>query len=75
MFNILVTFMIGAFLFSGLRSSREGSALSVASARAAKVSIIKFTQSNWTAFKTLFSSPPATLDTKVMTIAVTLTAS
>jgi hypothetical protein len=46
---------------------------SVANARAAKVSIIKFTQSSCTAVRTDCSLLLATADTKVRTTAVILT--
>lgn len=67
--------MMGVSLGSGWRSKSESSAGSVARANAAKVSIIRFTQSNCTAFMTLFSSPLVTDEMNVMTMAVMFTAS
>lgn len=65
----------GADLGCGGRLRILGVGASVARARAAKVSIIKFTQSNCTAVNTELSDSEATAETKVNTTAVTLTVS
>ena len=65
----------GADFLSGLRSSTDRFGGSVAKAKAANVSMIKLTQSSWTAFKTDSSSLLATAETKVRTTAVMLTVS
>lgn len=63
----------GADFGSGLRFSKLGVGASVASANAAKVSIIRFTQRSCTAVSTEVSFLLATADTKVNITAVTLT--
>lgn len=65
----------GADLGSGLRSRILYAGGSVARARAAKVSIIKLTQSSCTADKTEVCSEEATEETKVRSTAVMFTVS
>ena len=69
----IVTVMRGADFGSGLRFRILGVGGSVASASAAKVSIIKLTQRSWTAVKTEVSLPLPTAEIKVKTTAVILT--
>lgn len=71
----MVTVMRGADFGSGLRLRMLGDGGSVARARAAKVSMIKFTHNNWTAVRTDVSELLATAETKVSTTAVILTVS
>lgn len=63
----------GADLGSGFRFSMLGVGGSVASARAANVSIIRLTHNNWTAVSTEDSEPLDTAETNVRTTAVMLT--
>jgi len=70
---IISVLMSGAFFLSGFRSREERVAGSVARAKAAKVSMIRLTQSSWTAVRTDDSELDATAETKVMTTAVILT--
>lgn len=69
----IVTVISGADLGSGLRWRIECVGGSVAKARAAKVSMIKLTQSSCTAVKTEFSSSLATAEINVSRTAVMLT--
>lgn len=69
----IVKVIKGADLGSGLRFSILGLGPSVASAKAAKVSMIKFTQRSCTAVSTDVSLLLATAEMKVNTTAVTLT--
>lgn len=69
----IVMVINGADFGSGLRSSMLGVGGSVARASAANVSMIRLTQSNWTAVKTELSVLLDTADTNVRTTAVMLT--
>ena len=69
----MVSVIRGADLGSGLLLSKLGLGASVARARAAKVSMIRLTHSNWTAVRTDSSLPLATAETKVKKTAVMLT--
>ena len=69
----IVRVMSGADLGSGLRLSMLGVGESVAKARAANVSMIKFTQRSCTAVRTDCSSALPTAEIKVKTTAVMLT--
>src|SRR3569833_3733237 len=73
-FHMVVEMMDVPFR-SGLRSSTESCGGSVARARAASVSMIRFTHSSWTAVRTLASLGLDTAETNVRTTAVTLTVS
>lgn len=63
----------GADLGSGFRFRMLGVGGSVAKARAANVSMMRFTQSNWTAVNTDSSFSFATAEMKVKKTAVMLT--
>lgn len=63
----------GADFGSGFRSRMFGVGESVAKARAANVSMIRFTHSSWTAVKTDSSFSFATAEMKVRNTAVILT--
>lgn len=69
----MVNVINGADLGSGFRSRMLGVGGSVAKARAAKVSMMRFTHSSWTAVNTEVSVLLATADMKVKTTAVMLT--
>ena len=69
----MVNVINGADLGSGFRSRILGVGASVAKARAANVSIMRFTHRSWTAVNTEVSVVLATADTKVRTTAVILT--
>jgi hypothetical protein len=67
------TLMRGAVSLSGLRSSEERVAGSVASARAANVSMIRLTQRSWTGVRMALSLSDARAETKVTITATILT--
>lgn len=69
----MVRVMRGADFRSGFRFKMLGVGASVASARAAKVSMMRLTHSSCTAVREDSSFPLATADTKVSTTAVMLT--
>ena len=69
----MVNVIRGADFGSGRRFRMVGEGASVASASAAKVSMMRLTQSNWTAVRTDCSLSLATADTKVNRTAVILT--
>ena len=71
----ILTVINGADFLSGLRSRTARVGGSVAKARAANVSIMRLTQSSWTALRTDSSVALATAETKVNTTAVMLTVS
>jgi hypothetical protein len=71
-FHIVVV-MRGADFGSGLRFKIVGPGPSVANANAAKVSMIRLTQSSWTAVSTDVSLSFATAETNVSTTAVMFT--
>lgn len=69
----IVAVMRGADFGSGLRFKIVGPGPSVAKARAAKVSMIRLTQSSWTAVRTEVSLSFETAETKVNATAVMFT--